>query len=208
MLPFHRVANHVKHARCHVRRPHTALAARLAVASQVCTLPCISRRSADVQTCSFGAHSLSLWHLTLWRSASGTGARAPLSRGDQRPGPQACCGGADPWMVRWGTWGWRPQAPAADMADTHQRLIALLCFAVSCVWADCPPSSSTAGDENGRAAASRTLRSTNDAARYRQAGMRTGGPAACHLGYTRLVLIHASRTYATVSTATDGENGA
>lgn len=94
---------------------------------------------------------------TLCWMEHGTGARAPLSRGDQRPGPGACCGVGDPWVVRWGTWGWRPQAPAADMADTHQRLV---CFALSRrEWADCGPlssffSSTAAGDVmNGRVVA-------------------------------------------------------
>lgn len=130
----------------------------------------------------------------------GTGARAPLSRGDQRPGPGACCGVGDPWVVRWGTWGWRPQAPAADMADTHQRLV---CFALSRrKWVDCGPlssfSSTAAGDVmNGRvvAAGRRTLPSTNDIpARGRKVGTRTGVRSAplIHAG----VWMHSSRTYA------------
>ena len=161
--------------------------------------PCpASRRRADVQ---HGAHSGTSKLGQRRGSAHGTGARAPLSRGDQRPGPRACCGVGVPDMVRWGAWAGRPQAPVADMADTHSTspllCSALLCFGrVLCVWVDPAPYSPPQPKVmNGRVAAARTLPSTNGAARGRQAGRHADGCELCPWEYRRLVLLHASRTH-------------
>lgn len=70
-------------------------------------LPCSDAgRGADVQATRAAALAL------IGAAHHGTDARAPLSRGDQRPGPGARCGVGDARVVRWGSWGRRPQAPA------------------------------------------------------------------------------------------------
>lgn len=127
----------------------------MTVASQECTLPCVTQSCRCLQA----AGTLAL----AYYAPGGT----PTARMHAHPCPAVISARALERVVVWGNRGWfagepGDQAPAADMADTHQTLpllshcTALLCTALLCSrvvyvrWAGAGltlPRSSTAGDE-------------------------------------------------------------
>lgn len=121
VLPFHRVANPVKHARCHARRPHTGLGGRFA-------WPWLALHHAGrAERCRQGRRR-ALWHLC-WSTARVHAHPCPAVISVQAPGR----------VVVWGIRGWFagepgdgvPKLPLLTWLTPINALFALLCRGVS-----------------------------------------------------------------------------